>query len=84
MERPIRLRTRPSLTRMLPHPRLAFEEESLLGVTGLPVRAPAKHLFLASREVLPGLGFEGEVLTALRVSRMVQETLKKNDPLKRR
>jgi phytoene dehydrogenase-like protein len=71
-------------SRLLPHPHLAFEEESLLGITGLPVRAPAKHLFLASREVLPGLGFEGEVITALRVSRMVQETLKKNDPLKRR
>lgn len=71
-------------SRMLPHPHLAFEEESLLGITGLPARAPAKHLFLASREVLPGLGFEGEVLTALRVSKLVQETLKKNDPLKRR
>ncbi len=71
-------------SRMLPHPRLAFEEESVLGVTGLPARAPTKHLFLASREVLPGLGFEGEVLTALRVSKLVQETLKKNDPLKRR
>ncbi len=71
-------------SRLLPHPHLSFEEETLLGITGLPARAPAKHLFLASREVLPGLGFEGEVLTALRVSRLVQETLKKNDPLKRR
>jgi phytoene dehydrogenase-like protein len=71
-------------SRLLPHPHLAFEDEALLGITGLPVRAPAKHLFLASREVLPGLGFEGEVLTAQRVARMVQETLKKNDPLKRR
>lgn len=71
-------------TRLLPHPHLAFDEPALLGVTGLPVRAPAKHLFLASREVLPGLGFEGEVLTAIRVARMVQETLPKNDPLKRR
>ncbi len=71
-------------SRMLPHPLLAFDEPSVLGVTGLPARAPAKHLFLANREVLPGLGFEGEVLTALRVARMVQETLKKNDPLKRR
>jgi phytoene dehydrogenase-like protein len=71
-------------SRLLPHPHLAFDEETFLGITGLPTRAPAKHLFLASREVLPGLGFEGEVLTALRVSKMVQETLKKNDPLKRR
>ena len=37
------------------------------------MRAPAKHLFLASREVLPGLGLEGEVLTAQRVARMVDE-----------
>ena len=71
-------------SRMLPHPHLAFEDATLLGITGLPVRAPAKHLFLASREVLPGLGFEGEVITAQRVARMVQDTLKKNDPLKRR
>ncbi len=71
-------------SRLLPHPHLAFEEPMLLGITGLPARAPARHLFLASREVLPGLGFEGEVLTALRVCKLVQETLKKNDPLKRR
>lgn len=71
-------------SRMLPHPHLQFDEPGLLGITGLPVRSPAKHLFLANREVLPGLGFEGEVLTAIRVARMVQETLPKNDPLKRR
>lgn len=71
-------------TRLLPHPHLAFDGPALLGITGLPVRAPCKHLFLASREVLPGLGFEGEVLTAIRVARMVQDTLPKNDPLKRR
>ena len=44
----------------------------------------AERLARLVRHLFSGLGFEGEVLTALRVSRMVQETLKKNDPLKRR
>jgi len=70
-------------SRLLPHPLLSFEQPSHLGVTGLPVRAPAKHLFLASREVLPGLGLEGEVLAALRAAKLVQETIKKSDPLKK-
>jgi hypothetical protein len=67
--------------RLLPHPLLKLEGESLLGVTGLPVRAPVKHLFLAGREVLPGLGLEGEVLAGLRAAKLVQETLKKSNPL---
>ncbi|MBX7100887.1 MAG: desaturase, partial [Myxococcaceae bacterium] len=71
-------------SRLLPHPLVAMEDESLLGVGGLHPRAPVKHLFLASREVLPGLGLEGEVLAAQRVAGLVQETLKKHDPLKRR
>jgi glycine/D-amino acid oxidase-like deaminating enzyme len=68
-------------SRLLPHPLLKLEGESLLGVTGLPVRAPAKHLFLASREVLPGLGLEGEIIAGTRAAQLVRETIKKSNPL---
>jgi phytoene dehydrogenase-like protein len=68
-------------SRLMPHPLLKLEEPTLLGVTGLPVKAPVKHLFLANREVLPGLGLEGELIAALRASKLVQETLHKSKPL---
>ncbi|MBX7115285.1 MAG: desaturase [Myxococcaceae bacterium] len=71
-------------SRLLPHPRLSFEESEWPSVVGLPTRSPVKHVFLASREVLPGLGFEGEVLAAVRAADLVQQNAKKNDPLKRR
>jgi hypothetical protein len=45
-------------------------------------RTPVKNLLLAGREVLPGLGLEGELLAGMRAARLVQETLKKKDPLK--
>jgi phytoene dehydrogenase-like protein len=70
-------------SRLLPHPLYEFDAEPILGVTGLPQRTPVKNLFLASREVLPGLGLEGEVLAGVRAARLVQESLKKKDPLKR-
>jgi hypothetical protein len=70
-------------SRLLPHPLYEFEVESVLGVTGLSQRTPVKNLILASREVLPGLGLEGEYLAGLRAARLVQEALKKRDPLKR-
>jgi hypothetical protein len=38
---------------------------------------------MASREVLPGLGLEGEFLAGIRAAKLIQETLKKRDPLKR-
>jgi hypothetical protein len=68
-------------SRMMPHPLLKLDESSWLGITGLPVKAPAKHMFFASREVLPGLGLEGEVLAALRACKMTQEVLKKPNVL---
>jgi len=68
-------------SRLMPHPLLKLDEPALLGVTGLPVKAPVKHLFLASREVLPGLGLEGELIAALRAAKLIQETLKKSNPL---
>ncbi|MBL8951413.1 MAG: desaturase [Myxococcaceae bacterium] len=68
-------------SRLMPHPLLKLEDPALLGITGLPVKAPVKHLFLASREVLPGLGLEGEIIAALRAAKLIQETLKKSNPL---
>jgi phytoene dehydrogenase-like protein len=68
-------------SRLMPHPLLRLDEGALLGVTGLPIRAPAKHLFLASREVLPGLGLEGEIMAGMRAAKLVQETIKKANPL---
>ncbi len=69
--------------RLLPHPLYEVDAEHFLGVTGLTQRTPVKNVFLASREVLPGLGLEGEILAGARAARLVQETLKKTDPLKR-
>ncbi|MFZ5471607.1 MAG: NAD(P)-binding protein [Myxococcota bacterium] len=69
-------------SRLLPHPLYEVDTERHLGVTGLPPRSAVKNLFLASREVLPGLGLEGEVLAGTQAARLVQETLKKNDPLR--
>ncbi|MDP1824667.1 MAG: desaturase [Archangium sp.] len=55
-----------------------------LGAAGLTTSSPWKHVLLAGRQVLPGLGFEGEVLAAQRAVKMVESSLKKNDPLKTR
>ena len=40
-------------------------EGAALGVAGLPVQGPIKNLFLASRDVLPGLGLEGEIYAGI-------------------
>lgn len=69
-------------SRLMPHPRYSFETEAFLGITGLKQRTPAKNILLAGREVLPGLGLEGELLAGMRAARLVQEMLKKKNPLK--
>lgn len=71
-------------SRLLPHPLFGFESgvDRVLGVEGLSQRTGTKNLFLSSREVLPGLGLEGEFLAAVRAARLVQESSKKHDPLK--
>ncbi|WP_224250196.1 NAD(P)-binding protein [Hyalangium gracile] len=69
-------------SRLMPHPLYSFESEAFLGVTGLKQRTPAKNILLAGREVLPGLGLEGEFLAGMRAARLVQEMLKKKNPLK--
>lgn len=67
-------------SRLMPHPLYSFEAEAFLGVTGLKQRTPVKNIVLAGREVLPGLGLEGEFLAGMRAARLVQEMLKKKTP----
>ncbi len=45
-----------------------------LDVTGLPHRTGLKNLVLACRQVAPGLGIEGEFLTALGAARIVSKS----------
>jgi hypothetical protein len=67
-----------------PHPLFALGAEAWLGVAGLTTSSPWKRVLLAGRQVLPGLGFEGEVLAAQRAVKVAETVLKKNDPLKQR
>jgi hypothetical protein len=48
-----------------------------LGVEGLPLRSPIRHLLWTSRYVLPGLGLEGELLTGLRAADASDELRRK-------
>jgi phytoene dehydrogenase-like protein len=64
-------------SRLLPHPLYAVEVEQALGVTGLPARSPYKNLFFAGREVVPGLGIEGEFHSGLQAAAAAQELLGK-------
>ncbi len=70
-------------SRLMPHPLFGVDAEHRLGVEGLKQRTAIKNLFLANREVLPGLGLEGELLAGLRAARLVQEALPKSNPLGR-
>lgn len=67
-----------------PAPLFQLPESSWLGVSGHGTQSPWKRVLLSSRQVLPGLGFEGEVLAAQRAVRQVEAVLRKNDPLKRK
>jgi hypothetical protein len=69
-------------SRLMPHPHYVFDTEAVLGVTGLKQQTPTKNVLLAGREVLPGLGLEGEFLAGSRATRLVQEMLKKKAVLK--
>lgn len=65
-----------------PTPLFALGPEAWLGVSGLETGSPWKRIVLASRQVLPGLGVEGEVLAARRAVQRVEARLKKQDPLR--
>ena len=64
-------------------PLFQLSPEAWLGAVGLTTNSPWKRVLLAGRQILPGLGFEGEVLAAQRAVKMVETSLKKNDPLKK-
>lgn len=53
-----------------------------LSVTGLEQRTPYKNLILACREVIPGLGLEGEFLAGRAAAALVETLVRKRDPLK--
>ncbi len=56
-------------------------EEAALGVAGLPLKGPFGNLFLASRDVLPGLGLEGEIFAGIEAAAHAASALgKKNRP----
>jgi hypothetical protein len=63
-ERHVTHRAEPPLA---PHG-LRFAAAGPLGTGGLPVRSPWKNAFLASGEVLPGLGLEGELFAGLQAA----------------
>jgi hypothetical protein len=52
-------------------------------VAGLQHATGVKNLYLASRENLPGLGFEGELVSAWGVARLITGTQPKRDILRR-
>jgi phytoene dehydrogenase-like protein len=65
-------------------PLFSLPSDAWLGATGLTTSSPWKRVLMAGRQVLPGLGFEGEILAAQRAVKVVETSLKKNDPLKTR
>lgn len=52
-------------------PIYAFDEPLLLGVCGVPHATGVKGLTLASRQILPGLGLEGELATGWTAARLI-------------
>jgi hypothetical protein len=69
-------------SRLLPHPLYEVELEQAFGVTGLPCRSPYKNLVFAGREVIPGLGLEGEFHAGVQAAAAAQELLGKKDLLR--
>jgi hypothetical protein len=49
----------------------AFDGQSALGIGAVPYRTPLKNLTLANRQILPGLGLEGEFLAGAAAARLL-------------
>jgi hypothetical protein len=64
------------------HPLYASDRQDALGVAGLPVRGPWKNLVFAGREVVPGLGVEGEFYAGIQAAGHVAALLGRKDVLK--
>ena len=69
-------------SRLLPHPLYEVGLEQTLGVTGLPFRSLYRNLVFAGREVVPGLGLEGEFHAGVQAAAAAQEILGKKDTLR--
>jgi phytoene dehydrogenase-like protein len=63
------------------HPIYASELDVQLGVSGVPFRA-LKNLVIAGREVMPGLGVEGEFQAGVQAAAVAQSILGKKEFLK--
>jgi hypothetical protein len=59
-----------------------FPAPRALGFCGLPHATGIKHLLLASRQILPGLGLEGELAAGFSAARLVLQTERKRDLVK--
>ncbi len=64
------------------HPLYASDADERLGVAALSVRGPWKNLFFAGREVVPGLGVEGEFYAGIQAAGHVAALLGRKDVLK--
>jgi phytoene dehydrogenase-like protein len=64
-------------------PVYGVEGDSRFDVAALPHATGIKNLYLAGRENLPGLGMEGELISAWGVVRLIGGMRAKRDPLRR-
>lgn len=64
------------------HPLYESDLAERLGIAALPVRGPWKNLFFAGREVIPGLGIEGEFYAGIQAAGHVAALLGRKDVLK--
>ena len=64
------------------HPLYRSDEEDELGIGGLPVRSPWKNLLFAGREVVPGLGIEGEFYAGIQAAGHVAALLGSKESLR--
>ncbi|MGE0791562.1 MAG: phytoene desaturase family protein [Sandaracinaceae bacterium] len=60
-----------------------YPVSSMLGLSALPVRMPVKHLLCCSEQTVPGLGMEGMLLAAWSAAKVVSESDKSRDRLRR-
>jgi phytoene dehydrogenase-like protein len=69
-------------SRLLSHPLYEVALPQTMRVTGLPSHPPLKNLVFAGREVVPGLGLEGEFHAGVQAAGEVMALLKRRDFLK--
>lgn len=64
-------------SRLMPHPLYRVAAPGPLGITGLPTRSPWANVLFAGREVIPGLGIEGEFHAGLQAAAAAERLLGK-------